>query len=303
MSTMTRVRLTLAADLLFVFLLSRLSTMLAISFVTAQLLTLVASLVTTIFLHRYLTHEGITYLHPRIIAGCKFFVWLLTGINWDQWVAVHLKHHAFTDREGDPHSPTLLGWIKVQLFNAYYYAKEARNPATIAEYAPHIKRYAGIWGRFPFSVGYMGPILGTIALCVVMGLLWNWVTPETHGMGLISLMGLAWGVATGLTHAVMYIGGSGAVNSLCHTFGYRNFDNTATNPGGLLGAILDLWVTGEKNHNNHHGYPRSAKFRAIPQEFDLAWPIIDWWIDEGWAKVFQSAIDRMESEAAQRHAV
>ena len=42
----------------------------------------------------------------------RFLTWITTGIRPRQWVAVHRKHHAFTDVEGDPHSPVLLGWVR-----------------------------------------------------------------------------------------------------------------------------------------------------------------------------------------------
>src|SRR3989449_11524362 len=63
-------------------------------------------------------------------------LWLTTGQRRQEWVAVHRKHHAFTDREGDPHSPRLLGLWRVQLLNAYYYQRGARNPDTIKKFAP-----------------------------------------------------------------------------------------------------------------------------------------------------------------------
>ena len=59
-------------------------------------------------------------------------MWVTTGIRPRQWVAVHRKHHAFTDVEGDPHSPVIHGWIKVQMINVAMYRHEARNPETIA---------------------------------------------------------------------------------------------------------------------------------------------------------------------------
>ena len=51
---------------------------------------------------------------------------------------MHRKHHTFTDREGDPHSPQLLGFWHVQFWNVYYYMREARNPETIRTFAPDI---------------------------------------------------------------------------------------------------------------------------------------------------------------------
>jgi stearoyl-CoA desaturase (Delta-9 desaturase) len=44
-------------------------------------------------------------------------------------VAVHRKHHTFTDQEGDPHSPRLFGFWRVQFLNVYHYVREARNPS------------------------------------------------------------------------------------------------------------------------------------------------------------------------------
>jgi fatty-acid desaturase len=62
---------------------------------------------------------------------------------------------------------------------------------------------------------------------------------------------------------------SSSINGLCHTTGYRNFDNTATNI-----RILALMTGGEGLHNNHHGYPRSPKFSYKAGEIDPAWPLI-----------------------------
>jgi stearoyl-CoA desaturase (Delta-9 desaturase) len=61
-----------------------------------------------------------------------------SGSRRQEWVAVHRKHHTFTDREGDPHSPQLLGFWHVQFWNVYYYMREARNPETIRTFAPDI---------------------------------------------------------------------------------------------------------------------------------------------------------------------
>ena len=62
---------------------------------------------------------------------------------------------------------------------------------------------------------------------------------------------------------------SSSINGLCHTRGYRNFDNTATNI-----RTLALITGGEGLHNNHHGYPRSPKFSVKASEIDPAWPVI-----------------------------
>ena len=61
---------------------------------------------TTIYLHRTATHKALD-LHPAVVFFFKFTLWLTTGLHTREWVAVHRKHHAFTDQEGDPHSPLL----------------------------------------------------------------------------------------------------------------------------------------------------------------------------------------------------
>jgi hypothetical protein len=63
-------------------------------------------------------------------------------------VAVHRKHHAFTDTERDPHSPLVHGFWKIQLWNVYYYVREARNPETLARWAKDIRD--DVWDRVLF---------------------------------------------------------------------------------------------------------------------------------------------------------
>jgi stearoyl-CoA desaturase (delta-9 desaturase) len=62
---------------------------------------------------------------------------------------------------------------------------------------------------------------------------------------------------------------SSSINGLCHSVGYKNFENTATNIRALA-----LITGGEGLHNNHHGYPRSPKFSFRASEIDPAWPFI-----------------------------
>ena len=95
---------------------------------------LLANVATTVYLHRALSHRALT-LHPAAAQVFRAVMWVTTGIRPRQWVAVHRKHHAFTDVEGDPHSPVLHGWVKVQMMNVAMYRREARNPETLARYA------------------------------------------------------------------------------------------------------------------------------------------------------------------------
>ena len=83
-----------------------------------------STLCTTIYLHRAMAHKGLK-LHPAVAMLMRIVIWLFTGLSMREWVAVHRKHHHFTDDDGDPHSPYLNGLMKVLLMNAIYYAQEA----------------------------------------------------------------------------------------------------------------------------------------------------------------------------------
>jgi stearoyl-CoA desaturase (delta-9 desaturase) len=202
---------------------------------------------TTIYLHRSATHRALT-LHPLAAWGFRLAIWLTTGIVPREWVAVHRKHHAHTDEEGDPHSPLLVGFWKVQLGNVFYYIKETKDPKIVATYA---KDLAGsdIWDRIAFNYGGAGILVGAALLCTFLG----W-----------------WGLFAAAFAGFLYVFVlSSSINGLCHYFGYKNFDNTAGNFRSVA-----LLTGGEGLHNNHHGRPRAAKFSVRKSEIDPAWPII-----------------------------
>src|SRR5207342_1617396 len=128
--------------------------------------TMLANLATTIYLHRTLAHRSMT-MRPGLAWFWRLVVWLTVGIKPRQWVAVHRKHHAYTDVEGDPHSPVLLGWVRVQLTNAALYRREARNPATVARYAKDLP--ADWWDRNLFDRAWLGLGLGIGFLILLLG--------------------------------------------------------------------------------------------------------------------------------------
>ena len=220
---------------------------LILSLAVAIVLIQVAVFGTTIYLHRTATHRALT-LHPAVAWLFRFSLWLTTGLSTKEWVAVHRKHHAFTDEEGDPHSPLLMGFWSVQLGNVFLYLKEAKNPAIVEKYARDI---TDDWSeRLLFQRGWLGLLIGTVSLCAIIG-----IGPALLAAGI---------------HATMYVFVlSSSINGLCHAVGYRNFDNTATNL-----RFLALLTGGEGLHNNHHGFPRSPKFSFRASEIDPAWPII-----------------------------
>ena len=215
--------------------------------IVAVALSQIAVIATSIYLHRALAHRSLR-LHP--VAGVVFraILWLTTGQSRQQWVAVHRKHHAFTDREGDPHSPQLLGFWRVQLFNVYYYMREAGNAHTIKTFAPDLPEDR--LDRAFFSHGVLGLGVGTSLLCLVIGL-WP-------------------GLGAGLTHAVIYVFLlAPLINGLGHWHGGQNFENAAYN-----WRLIAWFTAGETLHNNHHAYPRSAKFSVRRTEFDPSWLVI-----------------------------
>lgn len=223
---------------------------LLLTLLVSAFVTQVAVYGTTIYLHRTATHKSLD-LHPALVFFFKLTLWLTTGLHTREWVAVHRKHHAFTDQEGDPHSPLLSGFWSVQLGNVFHYVRTAHDPDVIERYSRDIEE--GWWDRRIFKKGWLGLTIGTLLLIAVLGLWW----------GLL---------AAGL-HAVMYVFVlSSSINGLCHYVGYRNFDNTATNI-----RFIALLTGGEGLHNNHHGHPRSPKFswrQSGRTEIDPAWLVI-----------------------------
>ena len=220
---------------------------LVMSLVVAAVLIQIAVFGTTIYLHRAATHRALT-LNPIVAWLFRFSLWLTTGLSTKEWVAIHRKHHAFTDEEGDPHSPYLMGFWSVQLGNVFHYIKEAKNTEVIEKYSRDIKE--DWWERSLFKHGWLGLTLGTVGLC--------------------SIMGIGWGLFAAGVHATMYVFVlSSSINGLCHAVGYKNFENTATNL-----RFLALLTGGEGLHNNHHGFPRSPKFSFRTSEIDPAWPVI-----------------------------
>jgi stearoyl-CoA desaturase (delta-9 desaturase) len=213
-----------------------------IGLVTAQL----ATYVTTIYLHRALTHRALR-LAPGLTFACRVVTWLTTGIKPREWAAVHRRHHAFTDEPQDPHSPVQLGWVRVQLTNPALYRRAARDGVTVGRYARDIP--PDRWDRALFDRSWLGLALG-IAL-------------------LIALLGPVWGVVASVVHMVSYLALSAAVNAVTHTFGTRPQDNSATNLQWLA-----LLTAGEGLHNNHHAVPTAARFAFRRGEIDLGWGII-----------------------------
>jgi stearoyl-CoA desaturase (delta-9 desaturase) len=206
----------------------------------------VAGLITTVYLHRTLSHKALK-LSPIVTMLMRVGTWMFTIVSPREWVAVHRKHHNFSDVEGDPHSPHIEGYWQIMIANVYYYKREARNGDTLEKYAadlPH-DRLDKFLFKYP-ELGY-----------VVTGAL------------LVLLMGVGPGLVAFAVHTVVYVTLNAAVNGAGHTFGYKSFANDATNL-----KLLALVTFGEGLHNNHHARPAAPKLSAFRGEVDPAWPII-----------------------------
>jgi stearoyl-CoA desaturase (delta-9 desaturase) len=227
--------------------------------VTAVVLQL-SALCTTVYLHRTITHRSIE-LHPAIGFLMHLELLVFTGIIPRHWAAVHRKHHHFSDKEGDPHSPVLRGVWTVLFGNYFFYRKEASDPAVVSKYTPDYRPDA--LDKLP-GQGY-GVFLGLGVFMLILG--WQW------------------GIVAWVSHMVLYVLVNAMINSLGHAVGYRNFDNQATNLQWL--AFI---TAGEGLHNNHHEYPTSARFSLRGHEIDPAWPVIRLLEGLGLAKVQRESL-------------
>jgi stearoyl-CoA desaturase (delta-9 desaturase) len=217
-----------------------------VAFLLGLAVTVVANVATTVYLHRAMSHRALS-LSPVAAFGFRFIVWITTGIRPRQWVAVHRKHHAFTDVDGDPHSPVLLGWKTVQARNVSLYRRCASDPSTLGRYAKDMAPTA--IDRLLFDRTVLGLTIGITSLCLLFGV---WV-----------------GLGAAVVHVNLYLGGSAAVNAIGHHFGRRPYDNGAGNLQWL--AFL---TAGEGLHNNHHAAPTSARLAHRWYEIDYGWWVI-----------------------------
>src|SRR5271155_1282970 len=200
-------------------------------------------IVTTVYLHRALAHRALT-LAPPVTVVFRVLIWMATGTRPRQWVAVHRKHHASSDKPGDPHSPFLFGFPMVQFGNAILYRRYTRDTAFVDRYTKDLP--ADRWDKYLFDHGFLGLGIGITILCTLMG--WE--------LGLI---------AAGV-QMVLYLLGGGAINAIGHWWGRRPYDNLATN-----NQWLALLVAGEGLHNNHHAASTSPSLALAAGEMDPGW--------------------------------
>jgi stearoyl-CoA desaturase (Delta-9 desaturase) len=194
-----------------------------------------------------------------------------------EWVATHRKHHGFSDRDGDPHSPHLHSGSGVRgalrgLWHAHlgwmFRGRDMANPLRYAKDLVADRDLGFISRTFPLWVA------AGLALPFGLGVA---LTRSVVG----GLTGLLWGgvVRVFLLHHVTF-----SSNSLCHSFGRRPF-STGDESRNL--AWLAPISFGEAWHNNHHAFPTSARhglgrgqidpggwFIAGLERCHLAWDVV-----------------------------
>jgi stearoyl-CoA desaturase (Delta-9 desaturase) len=198
----------------------------------------------TVGFHRLLTHRAFAS-YPWVERTFAVLGSLSVQGSVMDWVADHRKHHAHTDREGDPHSPHIgHGSGLSGLWHAHVgWLLETQGQADWKKYAAELYEDPAMR-----MIGRRFPQLAVLSLLIpaVAG----WMLHDFTLGG--ALRGLVWGglVRIFFVHHVTW-----SVNSVCHFFGSRRFDidDHSTNVGWL--AVLSL---GESWHHNHHAFPRSA---------------------------------------------
>jgi stearoyl-CoA desaturase (delta-9 desaturase) len=177
----------------------------------------------------------------------RFWLWLTTGMITKQWVAVHRKHHRFSDVENDPHSPVVHGIKNIFFRGVYYYYLEAKNPDMVIQYG---KGTPNDWiERKVYTPHHRLGIL--LMLVIDLALFGPW--------GL-----LVWGVQ------MIWIPffAAGVINGVGHWWGYRNHDTKDCSRNIFPIGII---IGGEELHNSHHNRPANAKFSDKWYEFDIGW--------------------------------
>jgi stearoyl-CoA desaturase (delta-9 desaturase) len=225
----------------------------------------------TVGYHRHFTHgsfKGSTALRVALAA--------VGGMAIQgpvvQWVADHRRHHAFADREGDPHSPWRYGAGAKNLAKGMFHAHLGwlfdRRQTNADRYAPDLVKDTAV--RRTSRLFILWAFLSLALPAVIGGLVTgSW-------MGAWSAFFWAGLVRVALLHHVTW-----SINSVCHVVGNRPFTarDRATNFWPL--AILS---GGESWHNLHHADPTCARHGVLRGQIDISARVI--WVFEklGWAQ-------------------
>jgi len=187
------------------------------------------------------------------------------------WVAIHRRHHMFSDQPGDPHSPWRYGSDPGGTLRGFVWAHVgwlfADDPTDTRRFAPDLLR-----DRDLVIVDRLFPVLAVTSLAIPF--VAGWMIYGNLGAALDAFLwaGL---VRMALLHHVTW-----SINSVCHLWGRRPFMTTDQSTNF---APLALVSFGESWHNFHHSSPASARHGALPHQVDLAARLIRLFEKAGWA--------------------
>jgi stearoyl-CoA desaturase (delta-9 desaturase) len=224
----------------------------------------------TVGFHRHFTHGSFKAKRPLRVAlaviGSTAFQGGVIG-----WVADHRRHHAFSDKEGDPHSPWLFGTGPAAMIRGFWHSHMGwilgRDRTNARRFAPDL-----LADRDIVTVDRLFLPL-TLASLLVPALIGGLVSGTWWG----ALTALFWAglVRVAVLHHVTW-----SINSICHMFGDRPFAARDRSANVWWLAVLSF---GESWHNLHHADPTCARHGVKRGQVDISARII--WIFErlGWA--------------------
>lgn len=208
----------------------------------------------TAFYHRCFAHRSFRVPRPMQLTGAILGASAAQrGPLW--WVSHHRRHHIYTDRPGDPHSPVVDGFW----YSHVLWIFDPGNAATDLKRVPDLARFPEL--RLLDRFEYVVPTL-TAAAAFGLGVLLGQVAT---GLGTNGPQMLTWGFVIptiALYHSTF------AVNSLAHRFGRRRYQTADASRNNWVIAAL---VLGEGWHNNHHRFPNSARHGIGRFELDPTW--------------------------------
>lgn len=232
----------------------------------------VTGLGVTVGFHRLFTHRSFTARRwlkiVLAVAGSMSF----QGSVID-WVAIHRRHHAFTDRPGDPHSPYRYGTgLRGQLrgaAHAHLGWMFGNDPTSARRYAPDLQA-----DRTMMRVSRAFPALCALSLTLPFAA--GWALAGTWHAGVTAFL---W---AGLIRVALLQHITWSINSLCHMIGTRPHRTRRHD------RSTDLWPLalpsfGESWHNGHHSDPSCARHGRRPGQIDLSAEVIRLFERLGWA--------------------
>ena len=231
---------------------------------------LVSVLGVTAGFHRYFTHRAFK-ANRGLRSGLAVAGSLALQGDVITWTADHRRHHAFTDKEGDPHSPWLFGDTPIALARGFFHAHLGwlfgRDRTNAARFTPDL-----LADRDITRIAALFPLL-TIASLAAPALLGGLITMSWWG----AVTALFWAglVRVSVLHHITW-----SINSICHMIGGRPFtaQGKASNFWPL--AIVSM---GESWHNLHHADPTCARHGVLPGQIDITARVI-WGLEKlGWA--------------------